>query len=253
MKENRWVLAVFSPTGGTQKVARAIAAGTGWPCREIDLSAPFDPPALEEDEVLLAAMPVFGGRIPAVAAEALGRLSGEGRKAVAVAVYGNREFEDALVETADVLEGRGFQVVAGAAFIAEHSIVRSIAAGRPDPGDEKLAGEFGKQVAEKLARGGELSVQLPGNRPYKATGKMPAVPTAGKSCVKCGLCAEKCPVGAIPREDPSRTGSDKCIDCMRCIAVCPHQARKFPQPALLAATAMLKVKAAGHKEPQLFL
>ena len=64
----------FSPTGGTEKVARAVAAGTGWPCREVDLCAPFDPPVLEEDEVLLAAVPVFGGRVPAAAAAALEKL-----------------------------------------------------------------------------------------------------------------------------------------------------------------------------------
>ena len=43
MKVNQWINAIFSPTGGTAKVARSIAKGSGLEVREVDLSAPVTP------------------------------------------------------------------------------------------------------------------------------------------------------------------------------------------------------------------
>ena len=142
--------AYFSPTGTTYQVAQTIAEGFGCPVVEMDLSCPDCSGQLQDNTVLLAAAPVYGGRIPAVALERLARLQGNGQKAVAVVVYGNREFDDALLELKKALEQNGFRVVAAAAFIAEHSIVRSIAAGRPDEQDRAIARKFGSDVAEKL-------------------------------------------------------------------------------------------------------
>ena len=181
-------------------------------------------------------------------------MRGNGQNAVAVVVYGNREFEDALLELKNAMEGIGFRVIAAAAFIAEHSIVRSIAAGRPDEDDLRTAREFGAQVAEKLSKDDRpSSVQVPGNMPYREFGGMPAHPKAGKACIKCGLCAKRCPAGAIPTERPDTTDPEKCITCMRCVAVCPKKARSLPVPMLLASKTMLSVKAAGYKKPQTFL
>ena len=45
----------------------------------------------------MIAMPVFGGRIPAVAAEKLGELKGSGKKAVTLVVYGNRAYEEQML------------------------------------------------------------------------------------------------------------------------------------------------------------
>lgn len=254
MKLEKLLTAYFSPTGTTGTVARAVAEGCGYPHEEIDLCVPQEGAEVGPDTVLLAAVPVYGGRAPAVALERLACLRGRGQYAVAVAVYGNREFEDALLELKDALERGGFQVIAAAAFIAEHSIVRSIAAGRPDEEDLKAARQFGAQVAEKLAGGGNLpAVQVPGNVPYREFGGMPAHPKAGKNCIKCGVCAEQCPVGAIAPEHPEQTDPEKCITCMRCVAVCPEKARALPAPMLLASKTMLSVKAAGYKKPQTFL
>lgn len=192
----------------------------------MDLSDPNCSAELSENTVLLASAPVYGGRIPAVALERISRLKGTGQKAVAVVVYGNREFDDALLELKNALTSNGFQVVAGAAFIAEHSIVRSIAAGRPDEKDRAIARKFGADIIEKLDALKDVTV--PGNDPYVAVNPSPFHPKANETCAQCGLCAEKCPVGAIPMEDPSQTLDNICINCMRCVQVCPVQARALP-------------------------
>jgi len=254
MSSVRWITAYFSPTGTTAKVAREVAGGSGCPVQEVDLSTPTDTASVEDKAVLLAAVPVFGGRCPAVALERLAHLHGNGQNAVAVVVYGNREFEDALLELKDALERNGFQVVAAAAFIAEHSIVRSIAKGRPNEQDLQKCRQFGANVMGKLAGpDAQVPVQVPGNIPYKEFKGMPAQPAANHKCVKCGACAKTCPVGAIPLEAPNLTDKEKCITCMRCVSVCPQGARSLPVPVLIASEGMLKIKASGHKEPAIFI
>ena len=44
----------------------------------------------------MAVLPVYGSRVPPVSLERLSALKGSGQKAVAVVVYGNREYDDTL-------------------------------------------------------------------------------------------------------------------------------------------------------------
>ena len=189
--------------------------------------------------------------MPQISLERLAELKGSGQKAVAVVVYGNREFDDALLETKNALEANGFRVIAAAAFIAEHSIVRTIAARRPDAQDEALCRQFAKDVTAKLEK--PTSVSVPGNDPYVELKPSPFHPTADENCVRCGICAQQCPVCAIPLDDPSRTNNDVCINCMRCVQVCPVSSRSLPVPFVAGATKMLSEKAAGYKKPAIFL
>lgn len=253
MNETKWIIAHFSPTGTTYKVARAIAEGSECPIAEMDLSAADCSAELTHNSVLLAAIPVYGGRVPAVAIERLSKLQGNGQSAVAVAVYGNREFDDALLELKNAMESNGFRVMAAGAFIAEHSIVRSIAAGRPDADDLKIARQFGADIMKKLGnQASEDSFTVPGNNSYVAVKPSVFHPKADETCIQCGICAEKCPVGAIPLEDPAQTMESVCINCMRCIQVCPVKSRALPALFVAGATKMLEEKAAGYKLPQLF-
>lgn len=250
MKKFQLINAYFSPTGTTGQVARTIAAGFSCPTTELDLSRPDCSAAVGDDTVLLAVVPVYGGRVPAVALERLSRIQSKGQKAVAVVVYGNREFDDALLELKNALEHNGFQVVAAAAFIAEHSIVRSVAAGRPDENDQTIARKFGADVAERLNV--LTRVDVPGNNPYVAIKPSAVHPKTSDACIQCGQCAQQCPVRAIPMDAPNETLDDVCINCMRCVKVCPTQARALPAPFLSGAAKMLSEKAAGYKLPQLF-
>jgi len=251
MNIEKWIVANFSPTGGTKKVADAIAAGFCAPVVEMDLTKADATVTLGENDALIAVLPVYAGRVPQISLERLSALKGNGQKAVAVVVYGNREFDDALLETKNALEANGFQVIAAAAFIAEHSIVRSIAAGRPDAEDEALCRRFAADVMAKLEN--PAPVNVPGNDPYRELKPSAFHPAADETCVKCGVCAEQCPVGAIPLGDPSKTLGEVCINCMRCVQVCPVSSRALPDAFLTTITQMLGEKAAGYKKPVVFL
>ncbi len=251
MEVKKLIVAHFSPTGGTKKVADAIAAGFALPVTEVDLTKEVSATVPEKNVLFMAVLPVYAGRIPQIALERLSQIRGDGQKAIAVAVYGNREFDDGLLETVDTLEATGFSVIAGAAFIAEHSIVRSVAAGRPDAEDRKIARQFAAEVLAKL--GSPTVVTVPGNRPYLQPKPSAFHPVAGEICTDCGLCAEGCPVGAIPTDKPHLTDNDKCINCLRCVQLCPVQCRSLPAPFMTWITGMLKENASGYKKPVLFL
>ena len=247
---SNWITAVFSPTGGCSKIAAAIAGarmGT-----RIDLCAPVEPQSLPAGAPLLAVVPVYGGRIPAIAAQRLQELQGNGNPAIAVVVYGNRAYDDAMLELKTILTESGYQVIAAAAFIAEHSISRSIATGRPDAADLAQCTQFGAAVEAKLTS--DLTpVEVPGNAEYRPLPQMPVTPMVTEACGGCGMCARKCPTGAIPLKDPRSTDAARCILCMRCVAICPRKARIMPPPAQAAFDARLAPIASEPKQPELYL
>ena len=251
MNIEKWIVAHFSPTGGTKRIADAIAAGFSTPVVEMDLTKADCAVSLGAKDAVMAVLPVYGGRVPQISLERLAALKGNGHKAVAVVVYGNREFDDALLETKNALEANCFHVVAAAAFIAEHSVVRSIAAGRPDAEDEALCRQF---AADVMAKSDDATaIAVPGNDPYVEIKPSAFHPVTDENCVKCGVCAEQCPVGAIHMDDPSQTNNDVCINCLRCVQACPVTSRALPAPFLAGATKMLNEKAAGYKKPAIFL
>ena len=248
---NNWISAVFSPTGGTSSIAAAIAGARMG--RRIDLCAPVEPQEVPSWVPVLAAVPVYGGRVPAVAIQRIKALRGQGGPAIAVVVYGNRAYEDALLELKNTLAESGFNVVAAAAFIAEHSIIRSIGAGRPDAADIAKCVEFGAAVEAKLAQDTPGTAEVPGNAEYRPLPQMPATPMVTDACGGCGMCARKCPVEAIPLSNPRSTDPSRCILCMRCVAICPRKARILPPPMVQAFTARLSAVASEPKQAELYL
>ena len=86
-------LVYFSATYTTRTVARCMAQAIGCETVEHDVtcSVPQEETALTSDgELLIAAAPVYAGRIPGRMAEALRMFSGNGTPAIVVCVYGHR-------------------------------------------------------------------------------------------------------------------------------------------------------------------
>ena len=248
---------IFSPTGGTKKVADALSGPWGEPVETIDLcdrQRDLSKTAFQPEDLVLLAVPSYGGRVPALAAQRLSQVRGGGARAVLVCVYGNRAYEDTLAELYDLTAEAGFQCIAAVAAIAEHSILHQYAAHRPEAQDLEVLKTFSHKILDRAQAGGTLAPQsIPGDRPYKKAGAVPLVPKAGKDCTACGLCAKQCPAGAIDPEQVKHADGALCIACMRCVARCPRSARKVNGAMVSAAALAMKKVCSVRKENQLFL
>ncbi len=246
----------FSPTGGTKKAADILAKELGGEIFSVDLTdskTDFSGVSLTAEDTAVLAVPSYGGRVPALAVKRIAAIQANGASAVLVCVYGNRAYEDTLVELQDTAKKAGFHILAAVAAVAEHSIAREFAAGRPDEQDRIQLTEFAKSIRAKIAADNASEPAIPGNRPYKKSSGAGMVPKPTKDCTACGICAEQCPAQAIDRADPKKVDSSACISCMRCVAVCPHSARKVNAVMLAAVHAMLKKACAGRKPCELYL
>jgi NAD-dependent dihydropyrimidine dehydrogenase PreA subunit/flavodoxin len=240
----------FSPTGTTKKIVTGIAdqLAQDWNCvtaETIDFTLPAgrnEPVAFEQQDIVIVGVPVYAGRVPNVLLKYLSSIQGNGALAIAVVVYGNRHYDDALRELKDIMESDGLQVIAGGAFIGEHSFSTKLGAGRPDEKDMAIARQFSREISHKLVAQKEFEpISVPGNQSYLAYMK-PAVkggkpfhkvtPVTSNDCKKCKLCVSLCPMGSIDADDVSKINGI-CIKCCVCIKRCPVGAKYFDDATYL--------------------
>lgn len=246
---------IFSPTGGTQKAADILAEPLSQVRVCLDLCDPTFPGAsLAPDDVAVIAFPSYGGRVPCTAAERMGKIRGNGARAILVCVYGNRAYDNTLAEMKDLALRAGFQPIAAVAAPAEHSMARQVAAGRPDEADQAILQDMAINIRAKLDSGELTQVTVPGTVPDKPMGNFGGrlAPKATESCNHCGICAARCPTQAIDRETLV-ADKTKCIGCMRCVRVCPTGSRKLNVVIESLGGVALSVLCANRKENELFL
>lgn len=250
----------FSPTHSSRKITQAIAAEMaeklGYAKAETDLTPPEarrQTIAFGPEDLLVLGFPVYGGRIPEPIEEPLSRVSGQGTPAVIAAVYGNRDYDDALLEAKDILTSRGFQVAAAGAFIAEHTFTSKVGTNRPDGRDMEQAAAFARRAAEKVAAGTLEGVTVKGQTPYKSRGpSAPVTPKTSDGCTGCMACVKACPMGAVSKADPHEVGPN-CIRCFACVKSCPAGAKYFDSEMVQKVKAMLEGNFTARREPELFL
>ena len=253
----------FSPCGSVKKTVTTMAQCAGeqlnLPVVEMDFTLPEYRQreyAFETDDLVFFGTPVYAGRVPnKIMPYIRDSFTGNGAYAVPVVVFGNRNFDDALVELSLLLEQNGFQTAAGAAVVSRHVFSKAIASDRPSEQDKEDWKRFVENVLRKLEQKSnyifKISDLVSGTNPpekyYTPLGIdgqpakfLKAHPkTDSALCKKCGICAANCPMGTIQRENPSVTDG-VCIKCQSCIQKCPMQAKYFDDPAFLSHKQMLE-------------
>lgn len=258
-------LVYFSPTGTTKKILEGIAEGIGIePTDHVSMTSPdavTKPLEDFSDELVVIGSPVYAGRLPDDAVKRFKRFQARNTTAVLVVVYGNRDYEDALLELTHLSEELGFIPISAAAFIGEHSFSTKdlpIATGRPDKKDMEKATAFGLAIRQRISHLRSVdamdSLKVPGNFPYKDS--MHLVPGAASTlddiCTTCGTCAEVCPKGAITVNTTVVTDPRLCIKCCACVKQCPTNARIMDIPFIKKIAEWLNENYNHRKEPEVF-
>lgn len=229
----------FSPTGGTSHAVDVLCKHLGLPVEEIPCMKPSQragdsPILIDRDALLIVGMPVYAGRLPNLLLPYLKRLVGDNTHAICVVTYGNRHYDDALMELKMLLESQNFEVIGAGAIIAEHSFSEKIAPGHPDAADEHMICALANGI---LNRSDSATLNIPGEwplRPYyspKGSGGVSfdfkkIKPVTDDGCTSCGLCAAICPMDAIDFSD-YKTIIGKCIKCCACVKKCPVKSKQF--------------------------
>ena len=230
----------FSATGTTKKIVTGIADklakhSNNTITENIDFTLPDarkEPVFFGKQDIVVVGLPVYAGRLPNVLLKYLNAISSDKALAIAVVVYGNRHYDDALIELRDILELKGLKVIAAGAFIGEHSFSKILGLNRPDKQDMAMVTEFARRIDQKVTAQNVLETTLvPGNQPYKAYYQpkdkdgnpvfiQKVAPKTNSDCTHCKLCVSLCPMGSIDADDVSKI-KGICIKCCACIKNVP--------------------------------
>ena len=265
----------FSATGTTEKVVTRVAEGiaeamsVAWEKYDFTLpGARQKVLSFSADDLVVFGTPVYAGRVPNILLKYLDTVQGNGAVAVPMVSFGNRNYDDALIELRDTLEKDGFHTVAAGSFVGEHSFSYILAKGRPDQADIGLADEFAVRVARKLSTISDVHTLAPVDvkgtpHPYRgyyqprdrqgvAVDLRKVRPATSDACNNCKICAEVCPMGSISYDDV-REYTGICIKCGACVKRCPQNAKYYDDEAYLYHKRELEEGLTRRAEPELFV
>lgn len=271
MEIKRLFVAYFSPTGNTKNtidiIAKEISEKLNLEINEIDFTLLKNreiPHNFSEDDLLIFATPTYAGRIPnKIMPYIKDNFLGNNTPSILISTFGNRSFDDCLMEAKLIFEGNNFKVISGAGIVNTHVFSDKLALDRPNEEDIYKIKEFANMSLDKILNDDFSAVEVSGNNPIgnyytplKADGK-PAVFLKAKSlvddslCIKCGKCYYSCPMESIDKDTFETKGI--CIKCQACIKICPKKARYFDDEAFLSHIKMLEENYERKAENQFFI
>lgn len=273
MKINNVWAVFFSATGTTEKIVTRTAANLANKFNANYRVYEFTKPAFrkkplmfQKGDLVVLGVPVYAGRVPNVLVDFLKKIKGRNCIGIPMVVYGNRHYDDALIELRDIMEEDGIRCVAGAAYIGEHSFSTKLAAGRPDEDDMNTLWGFFDKVYEKISDSDSFEkIEVPGNFPYhpyyvpkdddeRELSFLKAKPVTDEDkCVWCRACAKACPMEAINYMKPAEVRGT-CIKCGACIKKCKKGAKYFDDPGYIFHKEQLERNFTDkRREPEIFV
>ena len=262
----------FSPTGSTKSIASLIGDGIANKLavsnNKVDFTLPqqrLNKYYFTEQDFVIFAMPVYAGRIPnKILPFVQSMFLGENTPVVLVSVFGNRNFDESLMELKIELEKQNFRAIAAAAIVSQHVFSEQIAKNRPDQEDLQEIQQFIKDVTKQISEPKVANLDLPGHIPvgpyYVPLGIsgdpvhfLKAKPETDLNlCIDCKACAKVCPMGSISINDVSSIPGI-CIKCQACIKICPTNAKYFSDPDFISHVKMLEKNYSARSDNQFFL
>lgn len=269
----------FSPTGTTEKTVSAIIESiqknlkNDCELNKTSLTLPRereDPLVYKSDDIVVFGVPVYAGRVPNILLKYLDTIKGNQAIGIPVVLYGNRNYDDALVELSDIMRKNGFKVMAAGAFIGEHSFSQILGRKRPDKDDIEKAKDFGIKISDKIKNMDrdididiDIELKIKGNQPYRSYYRPRDIngefydfrkikPKTNDRCIDCKICVSLCPVGSIDLDDVSKI-SGICIKCGACVKKCPVEAKYYDDANYLKHKNELEEEYESRKEIEIFL
>lgn len=252
----------FSATGMVKKVVSEIVKNIDEEFTDYNITledSRKENKNFTSDDLVIVGVPVYAGRIPKLVADYFEKVKGDNTLAVFIVVYGNRDYEDALVELRDILESNGFIGLAACSFVGEHSYTSKVATSRPDDMDLEIAKDFSERIKKKLEKMKSIDdlefLFIKGNYPYRDRKVFKDIsPETNESCIKCSICAKFCPTTAISFDDFTLVDSKKCILCCSCIKRCPVDAKTMNNGEYNSMRErLIENFSKDRKEPELFI
>ncbi|GEM_PF-891113 len=200
-------------------------------------------------------------------------IRGNNTPLIGIVMFGNGMYGNSLKVIERESAKRSFCMVAGGAFIGAMSYNKRVGKNRPDEFDIEKIKLFGDAVNNKLKTEGTVPIKSNLKTDWPKSSVFHTVKTAlllymplGKvkvtaplnrieftnNCINCGLCQQRCPVGAIDLHK-KLSDSKLCIGCVACVNGCKNGGIIYTNKMMIKAANACINHFKGRREPETFV